>query len=277
MLFSSLEVQQFKTQGFILGPKVMSVDEANALRERMFRVLEGKTRRQAELNRNLLDGQQDRVVRQVVNIWEADEGFHRHIYNEYVCAMAAQLMDAEVVRVWHDQIQYKPPLIGGPTDWHQDYPRWPVIQPACLVSAWVALDDATVENGCMWMVPKSHRWGIYKDGILGTDAETFDPTPDMSLLSKDAAVRKVACPVRKGQVMFHHCLTWHGSPKNDSERGRPAIAVHYMPGHTRYQPGEREHAMSRRIAVEPGAVLEGEYFPTVWDHGPVEPTAMPAG
>ena len=94
------------------------------------------------------------------------------------------------------------------------------------------------------------------------------PLPDRSLLPPDAIIEPVPCPVKKGEVMFHHCLTWHGSPPNRSDRGRPAIAVHYMPGWTRYEkePG-RTHLVEHHITVQPGEVLKGEHFPTVWENG----------
>lgn len=265
-MFTPDQVAEFKTRGYIAGPKVLSDDEADRLCERMFAVLEGRGQRPAELTRNMIEGA-PRTVFQIVNIWEADDLFREHLANEAICAMVAQLMDTGVVRVWHDQIQHKPPRIGGATPWHQDHPYWPSIQPADLVSAWCALDDATVENGCMHMVPGSHLWGTYKDGTIGTDPATFDPDPDVSLLPECAVLRVEPCEVRKGQVMFHHCLTWHGTPENNSERGRPAIAVHYMPGYTRYEP-TRGHVMDKHAEVAPGEILQGKHFPTVWDNGP---------
>jgi len=267
-MFTDAQVSEFKERGFILGPQVYSAAEADALRDRMMAVLEGRSRNKPELSRNLLGEGASRVVYQIVNVWEADDLFRGHLYRELICAGVAQLMEHPVVRVWHDQIQFKPPRIGGATDWHQDHPYWPVIQPADLVSAWTALDDATVDNGCMWMVPGSHLWGPHKGGTIGTDPISFEPLPDREALPPEARIEKVPCPVRKGQVMFHHCLTWHGSPENHSDRGRPAIAVHYMPGYTRYEP-QGQHVMDRRITVGPGEPLVGDHFPTVWDHGPV--------
>jgi phytanoyl-CoA hydroxylase len=269
-MFTPEEVAQFDRDGFIMGPQIYSRDEAEALRVRMHDILRGK-RGGAESVRNLLGEASDRVVFQIVNAWEADDLFSAHMHNETLCALAAQLMKTDTVRVWHDQIQYKPSVVGGPTDWHQDHPYWPVIQPADLVSAWLALDDATEENGCMWMVPGSHLWGPHKNGTIGTD-ENFDPAPNLDELPGGLSITKVPCPVRRGQVMFHHCLTWHGSPCNHSEHGRPAIAVHYMPGHTRYEPTQN-HIMKDRVEVEPGEILTGKYFPTVWENGPVAASA----
>lgn len=262
------QVREFDERGFLQVGKVLTDEQTAALRARLDEVMAGRSKAQPEAKRNLLGEGAEQVVIQVVNIWEADDLFREHIYHPVICQMAAQLMRTDVVRVWHDQVQYKPPRIGGPTDWHQDHPYWPIIQPADLVSAWCALEDATIDNGCMWMVPGSHRWGPHNGGTIGTDPEGFRPTPDMSQLPSGAVVECVPCEVKAGEVMFHHCLTWHGSPPNRSERGRPAIAVHYMPGWTRYEPSGG-HLLERRVTVKPGEVLVGEYFPTVWDHGPV--------
>lgn len=265
-MLTEQQVAGFHTQGFVQGPRVYSDEQADALRQRMFAVIEGRAAGSPELLRNMT-GDAENVVIQIVNIWESDALFRRHIEHSAICGMAAQLTGSPVLRVWHDQIQYKPPRCGGPTNWHQDHPYWPIIQPADLVSAWVALDDADIDNGCMWMVPGSHRWGPYNGGTIGTDPISFAPTPDPAWVG-ERKIEPIPCPVKKGHVIFHHCLVWHGSPWNRSDRGRPAIAVHYMPGHTRYEP-TTTHVMERRVTVQPGEILQGEYFPLVWDNGPV--------
>lgn len=272
MLLTEEQIQTFRTRGFLKTGQVLTDAEADALRERMFAVIEGRSEGQAEAVRNLT-GKEDNVVIQIVNIWEADDLFNKHLYNPTICQMAAELMGTDTVRVWHDQVQYKPPFVGGPTDWHQDHPYWPIIQPADLVSAWVALDDATIENGCMSMVPYSHTWGPHKGGTIGTNFEDFTPTPDLSLLPEGVEIEIVPCEVKKGEVMFHHCLTWHGSPCNRSDKGRPAIAVHYMPGHTRYEKDPaKTHMVEHRVEVAPGEALKGKFFPTVLENGkPVVP------
>jgi ectoine hydroxylase-related dioxygenase (phytanoyl-CoA dioxygenase family) len=266
-MFSEEQIRSFRENGFVKYGPVLDAAQTKALRARLEDVLAGRTAAQPEAARNMLGGS-DRVVMQVVNIWEADDLFREHLYNARICGMVAQLIGTDTLRVWHDQVQYKPPRVGGPTDWHQDHPFWPILQPADLVSAWVALEDAMVENGCMWMVPRSHRWGPHKGGKIGSNAQDFSPTYDPALVPPGEKVEWVPCEVMAGEVMFHHCLTWHGSPPNASERGRPAIAVHYMPGYTRYEPSGK-HLVEHRVTVKPGEILQGEYFPTVWEHGPV--------
>lgn len=272
-MLSKDQIDRFRDQGFLKVGRIMEEAQADTLRHRMFDVIGGCAHGKAEAVRDFFSDEKKSVI-QIVNIWEADDLFRQHLYNPAICEMVAELIGTDTLRVWHDQVQFKPPRIGGPTDWHQDHPYWPIIQPADLVSAWVALDDADEENGCMSMVPQSHKWGAHKGGTIGTDPSSFLPTPDLSLLPPDAKIEIVPCPIKKGEVMFHHCLTWHGSPPNKSDRGRPAIAVHYMPGYTRYEkdPG-RTHLVEHNVEVQPGEILKGKHFPTVWEGG--KPAKLP--
>jgi phytanoyl-CoA hydroxylase len=263
-MLSQEQIDSFRQNGFLNYGNALTPQETAELREALQRVLEGKSEAKPEATSNISGSGED-VVIQVVNVWEAEPAFRRHLANEKIVRMIAQLMGTDTVRVWHDQVQIKPPLNGGPTVWHQDYPYWPVLTPPDLVSAWVALEDATVENGCMSMVRRSHKWGAYKGGTIG-NAEDHSPNYDPAFLPEGEKVEVVPCPVPAGSVVFHHCMTWHGAPPNRSERNRPAIAVHYMPGHTRYEP-RGEHLIGHHIEVAPGEVLKGRAFPTVMEDG----------
>ncbi len=262
-MFTQDQISEFRETGFIDGGRVMTDSQADELCGRLYAVIEGKADGQADALRNMT-GDEENVVIQIVNIWQADPLFYAHLFNNKITSMTAQLIGCDTMRVWHDQVQYKPPRVGGPTLWHQDHPYWPVIEPADLVSCWVALEDAVVENGCMWMVPGSHKWGPHKGGTIGTDPETWQPMPDLTKLPAGISVRPVPCTVKKGHAVFHHCLTWHGAYPNRSELGRPAIAVHYMPGWTRYEPDpNRHHLVEEHIQVGRGEILQGDHFPTV--------------
>lgn len=262
------QIAFFRENGYLNYGRVLTDEQLESLRAALDRVQRGESPASPDANRNMT-GDPNNVVTQIVNIWEAEPAFHEHLFNETIVPMVAQLMGTDTVRVWHDQVQIKPPRIGGPTVWHQDHPYWPVIQPADLVSAWVALEDATVENGCMSMVPRSHRWGPYKGGTVGIDPENWGPANDPDFPPPGEAVEPVVCAVPAGGVVFHHCLTWHGAPPNRSDRNRPAIAVHYMPAWTRYEPSGREHLVEKHINVGPGEVLVGDHFPTVLEKGTI--------
>lgn len=256
--------QSFRENGFLNYGPVLTGHQVAELHDALDRVLAGQSSAEAERIANLSGG--DQVVTQVVNIWEAEPTFREHLYNPTIVPLVAQLMGADTVRVWHDQVQVKPPRIGGPTIWHQDFPYWPILEPSDLVSAWVALEDAVIENGCMWMVPRSYHWGAYKDGTVGLAADELSPAYDPALIPPGEKVEIVPCEVAAGSVVFHHCLTWHGAPPNRSDKNRPAIAVHYMPGWTRYVP-RRGHLVEHHVEVAPGEILTGAHFPTVMEGG----------
>lgn len=264
------QIREFDENGFLKGGVVLSDEEVERLREDLDLVIAGKSVKKPVLNRNMLDGSADygmtisnrETVIQIVNIWMASEAFFQHACNRTICEEVAQLCRTDTLRIWHDQVQYKPPVTGGPTNWHQDHPLWPIIQPADLVSAWVALDDATIENGCMWMVPGSHKWGNQQKYLASTpDFMPYHKEPH--LLPEGASIQAVPFEIKKGQVGYHHSLTWHGSPHNRSDRKRRAIAVHYMPGHTRFVPTGK-HPMEAHVKVAAGEILAGDEFPVTY-------------
>ncbi|MBB6730177.1 phytanoyl-CoA dioxygenase family protein [Cohnella zeiphila] len=278
-MLTQAQLDEFNRNGFLKGDVILSDAEVEALREELDLVMDGKSVKKPVLNHNMLDSSDklydrmkmttnERVV-QIVNIWMASDAFYRHAAHPVICEEISQLSGSDTIRIWHDQIQYKPPKSGGPTGWHQDHPLWPIIQPADLVSAWVALDDAIIENGCMWMVPGSHKWGNHQK-YLASD-EKFKPYHKQpELLPEGANVEAVPFEIKKGQVGYHHCLTWHGSPHNRSELKRRAIAVHYMPGHIRYEPTSG-HPMLEHVNVQPGEILAGPSFPVVYERSAVRP------
>jgi len=219
----------------------------------------------------------DRIVWQIVNIWEASPAFERLLFNPAIVKAISNMTGFKDLQVWHDQVQYKPAGHGAATTWHQDAPLWPSIEPMTPVSAWIPLDDADVDNGCMWMVPGSHRWGNNIEH-LGSQANlrTLADFPKVQGLDASRPAVARACPVKRGEVHFHHSLTWHGSPENNSTRPRRAVAIHYMTSEARFT--GRDHPMRKFIQIEVGAQMlqAGPHFPVVCRNGQPVAAAKPA-
>jgi ectoine hydroxylase-related dioxygenase (phytanoyl-CoA dioxygenase family) len=146
--------------------------------------------------------------------------------------------------------------------WHQDSPYWPILQPKDVqLTAWVALDDAFEDNGCMSMVPGSHRWGDH--GQIFGRMPGFDALPDSF---EGHEVKTQLCPVEKGRVHFHHPLTWHGSHANTSGRPRRAIALHFMTERAVFH-AAGSHPMKPFVESADGETVRGAHFPLVWKKG----------
>jgi phytanoyl-CoA hydroxylase len=255
------QINQYRRSGFVNGGPLLDEATVTALQEEMVRVINDRDNpavKQPVMLRDL-STQKEHELWQIINVWEASPAYKALTQYRPLLEMAAQLSNAKELRVWHDQILYKPKAAGGKLHWHQDSPLWDLLQPKdTQVTAWIALDDAEADNGCMYMVPGSHRWGDKLNDIREfNDREEFPETFE----GHDMHV--IMCPVRKGHVHFHHGLTWHGSGINHSSRPRRAIAIHFMTEQTVYD-ASGSHPMKPFVTVPEGAMLQGESFPQVW-------------
>ena len=270
------QIDEFDRDGFLTVGDMLASDEIGELSDALDQVLakgpDGFSEDEPQpVNFRSLSGDEKHPVWQIVNIWEAAPAFEKLIYHPAIVEGISQLAGQRDLMVWHDQIQYKPAQYGGSTYWHQDAPLWPIIKPMTPVSAWIPFDDATEENGCMWMVPGSHKWGnqiefLRTQGNLSllenfNDLQGFEPPAD-------AELRAIEAP-------FHHSLTWHGSPFNQSERPRRAIAIHYMTGEARFDAGG-DHVMKQFVDLPDNAPMAeaGAHFPSVCRDG--KPLGVPS-
>lgn len=263
-MLNESQIRQFRQDGFLRGGKVLTDAQVDVLRAELDRVIASRNDpiKQPVLLHNFSAA--ETPVWQIVNIYTVSDPFRQLVFNPKIGEEAAQLADTDELRMWHDQIQYKPAKDGGINSWHQDSPYWPILKPMDMITAWVALDDVDDENGCMWMVPGSHKWG---DAIKHLHEVIPLGFRNLPASYEGHEVKPVECKVRKGEVHFHHSLTWHGSHKNISDRPRRAIALHYMTAKTRFD-ASGDHCMKQFVEVADGEILRGKHFPTTYSAKP---------
>jgi phytanoyl-CoA hydroxylase len=137
-----------------------------------------------------------------------------------VLAAVRKLMGDREPEMFQDMCLVKPPRLGREKPWHQDHAYFDYPLGTPVVGTWIALDAATIENGCMQLLPGRHRegpivhfqrrdWQICDNVILGT--------------------RSVAAPLPPGGMLFFDGLLPHGTPHNASANRRRALQFHYAP------------------------------------------------
>jgi phytanoyl-CoA hydroxylase len=211
-----------------------------------------------------------RAIHQFVNMWKVSPEYRAVLDNPLITGAIRELMDVDHIRLWHDQVISKPPGDNGHFACHHDFYFWPLDRPA-MISCWLALDEATPANGCMHVVPGSHRDPRYQP----VDCEMIEelhlsPVPlgpgEPASLYKDIRTwmpdRAAPVPLQAGECMFHHCLNYHMTPHNTTDRQRRAFVMIFMPDGTRYLHAQSpSHPCTTYLNLRDGQVLDGETFP----------------
>lgn len=150
-------------------------------------------------------------------------------------AIAARLAGAPI-RLWHDQLLYKPPTQGAGSanvGWHTDRQYWRTCTSDNMLTAWIPFHDSFEEQGTITMIDGSHRWPDMADELdfFNVDLNALEARFN----SKGEAIVKVPMNLPKGHVSFHHCRTIHGSGPNRGTTPRRSIAVHLQDDANRYR------------------------------------------
>jgi ectoine hydroxylase-related dioxygenase (phytanoyl-CoA dioxygenase family) len=151
----------------------------------------------------------------------------------------------------------KPPGEGLPVLWHQDGSYWP-LEPMEVVTLWLAVDDALPENGCMRVIPGTHRMDLQTLQRTTDVPNVLSSRIDPDLVNEAEAVDLV---LKAGDVSVHHPNIIHGSNANTSSRRRCGLTIRYIPTSTRI--------LTRENTRWPSAfLLRGEAQPGVNDYHP---------
>ncbi|UCE30143.1 MAG: phytanoyl-CoA dioxygenase family protein [Burkholderiales bacterium] len=146
--------------------------------------------------------------------------------------------------VYFSQIFFKPPEGGGPKPAHQDNFYFGPNDVDGVVTAWIALDDATLENGCLYFGEGSNLGPVYPH--LAPPDQPYNLQLPAALLARQPMT---PAPVRRGGVSFHHGNTIHQSGPNLSPHWRRACALHYVNERTFFERPALEYDHALRLAI----------------------------
>jgi phytanoyl-CoA hydroxylase len=237
------QIEQYRTQGFIVIDGFLDPNELEHWRQ-----VTEEAVRQRLANAGSLNNQADpeafyaQVFTQCLRLADIHAGMAELMFDERLGGLAGTLAGVDGIRIWHDQALIKPPY-GNHTAFHMDNPFWSFYSKHAI-SVWVALDEATLQNGCLWYLPGTHLEATFEAVGIGENlGDIFKAYPQWRKISAIPA----ACPA--GSAVFHNGLVAHGAGANMTAFARRAMTCAYMPDGSTFN-GQRN-------------ILPEEYFNTL--------------
>lgn len=145
-----------------------------------------------------------------------------------IVARIKDLLGDNVI-AWGSHFFCKMPGDGKRVSWHQDSSYWP-LSPSMAVTAWLAIDDASVENACMRFIPGSHHLGHLTYALSENDEGNV---LNQTVVGADELGDPVNVELKAGEISIHSDLLLHGSEANQSNRRRCGLTLRYCPAMVR--------------------------------------------
>jgi ectoine hydroxylase-related dioxygenase (phytanoyl-CoA dioxygenase family) len=215
-LLNADQVDHFNRQGFLLVENVIDPETLTALAHEIdpIETQEEDQLRQTEEGRTFI-AQPGAITFtcHLVKRLEALKTFSKSKVFQEIC----HDLVGPTVRLYWDQAVYKKP--GKPKEfpYHQDN-GYTFIEPQTYLTCWVPLVDATIENGCPWVVPKLHRLGTLKHSLMDLGLQCFESHDDA-----------IPVPAKAGSIVIFSSLTPHRTGPNLSDHVRKAYILQYAP------------------------------------------------
>jgi len=239
------EVDKFNQQGFLVRESVFDEGEISALRDSAERAVKKAEQlsKQLPARTYIIDGKRfvdvkhitiqfehsrnSETIRVIEPAHELDWLLDSLIDDPRLVAPMRTLVGVENLALWTDKLNLKRPYEGSGFGWHQDSPYWihdceHVDQ---LPNVMLTLDDADESNGCLRLIPNSHKRGCLPGTSDGSQLGGFFTSPDHFDES-----RQVLMEAPAGSLIFFDAHTIHGSLANESDQPRRAIILTYQPG-----------------------------------------------
>jgi phytanoyl-CoA hydroxylase len=162
---------------------------------------------------------------------DIDPVFQAFSHGQALAELAADLGLAQP-QVWQSQVIFKQPRIGGEVGWHQDASFF-ATTPHTVTTFWFALEDATLDNGCLWVQPGGHQSPLREQYLCEAGRLRMQRLSEVAWPDRASAK---ALPVPAGALVCFHGLLPHCSAANRSAASRLAYTLHVTDGTALYSP-----------------------------------------
>ncbi|WP_036669325.1 phytanoyl-CoA dioxygenase family protein [Pedobacter borealis] len=216
----------YKEYGYLVAEQLLSVNEIDELRMETAEIFRG--------NRGHVDGLVDpgeltdqEILKKYIAIHfphKISKVIKSYLLHQRITDVLTKIISPNV-KCMQSMLFVKAPGKAGQS-WHQDEYYIPT-RDRSLTGVWIAIDDASLDNGCLWIIPGSNKSGYIMDRVPNTSAEYADvDTVDVSGFAKENII---PVEVKSGSVVFFNGYTLHSSQKNKTEDCfRTALVNHYM-------------------------------------------------
>lgn len=233
-----LQIQDFRTKGHTLIKSVLKPSEVKGYRDA---INEAAYKYNTE-KRSLADRDTyGKAFLQIMNLWEVDEKVRQFTLAKRFAKIAADLLGADNVRIYHDQALYKEPG-GGFTPWHQDQYYWP-LNTNNTVTMWMPLINITEDMGMLTFASSSHKDGFAGNLAISDESETF---LEEHIKNKGYALSRPKT-MEAGDATWHYGWTLHAAPGNLSEKiTREVMTIIYFADGALITEPQNEHQENDR-------------------------------
>jgi ectoine hydroxylase-related dioxygenase (phytanoyl-CoA dioxygenase family) len=253
------QIKKYQDDGFIHIPAFLSPEEVATLKSAVIETARSMGKNKVAGGGIDMQDQDDyytKVFTQRLNLWKINDTVKSFMLNPELGKMICKLESQEGFRVWHDQALIKEPW-GNPTAWHLDNPYWSFFSKHAI-SIWIALEDATPYNGCMYFIPGTHKLATFDNSGIGPELGAL-----FKVYPKMGEIDPVPVPMKAGDCSFHNGIAAHGAGANMTRGRRIAMTCAYMPEGSVFN-GQRNILPEAYFnTLKPGDVLEND------DHNPI--------
>jgi len=226
------QARRYEERGYVIVQDLFTPSQVETMQGRIVDIAEGRVpefpAKDVEFESGDSNVPQSKLVRKINRCAENDKVFFELAGNPATLDVVEALIGPDI-KLFGSQCFMKPPG-GVEKPYHQDSAYF-TIEPLSLVTCWIALDNVTEENGCMWVIPGSQRGDLFDHSqpweVGGrTDMQVPDDKIDRS---QEAPIH-----LTPGSCSFHHSKLLHRSGPNHSDRPRRGLAIHYMSAQSRW-------------------------------------------
>jgi hypothetical protein len=245
-------IHQYREQGYLIPTYRLEPDHLQLLQQTLDQLLQDNPGvRPEKLVSAHIEGMNDEGVK-------GSQRFLELAMHPPIVDMVSQLIGPDVI-LWGCHVFCKPAGEGYETPWHQDGHYWP-IRPLATCTVWVALEPSTRENGCLRVIPGSHR-----DERL--HPHLHEDRTDLTLNQRmaDGAFNEhyaVDLELAPGQMSMHDVYMVHGAKANHSGQRRTGVALRYMPGSSLFdrdlRPSDGKTGVPVSFGTRPLWLLRGQ-------------------